>query len=238
MPCPSLPASPTLSPALSTWHTWARGGWRRSPPLWGAKGRRRVGRQVPRSLPPGAAGVGLCPLPCPASPQHRGVLGRAAGTVSSGGLPDPRHGCALPGARCPRRRDAGVAAAPLHACCPPVWSGSCTTQLGSFRERCWGQRPPPLRLGRPRRRSALPLSARPRAMASAAPGCWHGRPWPQPGSGGEQPLARPWPGAELVWAAGADAGCWRWGVGSAPWAANCCLAGDAEGVIMGALREP
>lgn len=47
---PSLPASPTLSPALSTWHTWARGGWRRSPPLWGAKG--RVGRQVPRSLPP------------------------------------------------------------------------------------------------------------------------------------------------------------------------------------------
>lgn len=53
MPCPSLPASPTLSPALSTWHTWARGGWRRSPPLWGAKGRQRVGRQVPcPSLPP------------------------------------------------------------------------------------------------------------------------------------------------------------------------------------------
>lgn len=32
--------------------------------------------------------------------------------------------------------------------------------------------------------------------------------------------------------AGAVAGCRRWGVGSAPLAANCCLAGDSEGVII------
>lgn len=71
MPCPSLPASPTLSPALSTWHAWARGGLAPFPSFMGSKGQAE-GWQAGTASPPSLLGTlarGRAPL---AGPQHHG----------------------------------------------------------------------------------------------------------------------------------------------------------------------
>lgn len=155
VPCPSLPASPTLSPALSTWHTWARGDWRHSPPLWGTKGRGRVGSRchipppsLPSFLPPShRCCPGLCPLLCP---QLRQVvsLGHCGSVVDNTAHNPAATGCVLPAVQAlgdswyhswllPSTWSAvmgevrvGVGDAPLPTChlhCLPT--GSCTTQL-------------------------------------------------------------------------------------------------------------
>lgn len=104
MPCPSLPASPTLSPALSTWHTWARGAGA-IPLLYGEQraGGGLAGRcHLPPSLPPpGDAGLGLCPR---CAPRQGGI---ACASAASGHVPSvPGHRAGpwqparpLPGAR-------------------------------------------------------------------------------------------------------------------------------------------
>lgn len=114
VPCPSLPASPTLSPALSTWHTWARGDWRHSPPLWGTKGRGRVGSRC-HSPPPSLLSslplmdvVQGCALFCA---PHWGTLERC-GSVLGSAAHNPvlavcclhsRHSCGSTAGSCPAR---------------------------------------------------------------------------------------------------------------------------------------
>lgn len=145
MPCPSLPASPTLSPALSTWHTWARGDWRHSPPLWGTKGRGRVGSRChipPPSLPPSL------PLTDAVSSfvSPTGVAGQPGALWQCGGQWCPQPCCCWLCAACTpgtgpiagsclahgpwERWDTMEADAPLPTChlhCLPT--GSCITQL-------------------------------------------------------------------------------------------------------------
>lgn len=254
VPCPSLPASPTLSPALSTWHTWARGDWRHSPPLWGTKGRGRVGSRchIPppsllSSLPSShRCCPGLCPLLCPPLGQLLS-LEHCGSVVASAAHSPAAAGCVLPALRAlghpwyhswllPSTWPTGMGEvgyhgghtgdAPLPTCrlhCLPT--GFCTTQLFPRALLGLGQRPFAVQLvwgsspfclascyGWQQRGAWSPSGAMPGCCSAVAPD--------RSGVGG---LGGCW--------------CWWWGVGRALQAANCCLAGDTEGVIMGGLRE-
>lgn len=101
--------------------------------------------------------------------------------------------------------------------------GSCTAQL--FPQALLGLSQRPLAV-------QLVWGSSPFCLAS----CYR---WHQHGSWS---LSRAMPGCCSAGApdrpgVGGLGGCWWWGVGRTLRAANCCLAGDTEGVIMGGLHE-
>lgn len=195
----------------------------------GNKGQGKGWQQVPQPssfpavLPPSRGCCpGLCPVLCPPLGQP-GALWQCRGQC----CPQPCAGCVLPAPHsCLLPSTGSTVMAQCHTMEGTLLMPFCPSPLpaqGLLHNPAAGAEPfavPLLHSG------ALPLSAWPAAHIPSSAAC---RAMPGCHSAGA-------PDRSGVGCLG-GCRCWWWGVGRALRAANCCLAGDTEGVIMGALHE-